>query len=94
VRLLQTLLVRKRTLTGLIEDLKTEIKRRRPSEPEPEPELGGGGEPPGEEIVEADTLMQPAVISSMADLDSWLASIREKLAGLLKSNKRIRIKGR
>ena len=95
VRLLQTLLVRKRTLPGLIEDLKTEIKRRRPSEPEPEPEPGGGGgEPAGEEIVEADTLMQPAVISSMADLDSWLASIREKLAGLLKSNKRIRIKGR
>jgi hypothetical protein len=27
-------------------------------------------------------------------LDSWLAGIREKLAGLLKSNKRIRIKGR
>jgi hypothetical protein len=95
VRLLQTLLVRRRTLPGLIEDLKSEIKRRRPSEPEPEPEPGeGGGETSVEEIVEADTLVPAAVIASAADLDSWLAGIREKLAGLLKSNKRIRIKGR
>jgi len=49
---------------------------------------------PVEEIVEADTLVPQAVIASAADLDSWLAGIREKLAGLLKSNKRIRIKGR
>ena len=75
----------------------SEIKRRRPSEPEPEPEPEPGegeAEPPGEEIVEADTLVPPAVIASAADLDSWLAGIREKLSGLLKSNKRIRIKGR
>ena len=92
VRLLQTLLVRRRTLPGLIEELKAEIKRRRPAEPEPEPEEGGGS--PVEEIVEADALVEPAVITTAADLDSWLAGIREKLAGLLKSNKRIRIKGR
>jgi hypothetical protein len=90
VRLLQTLLVRKRTLPGLLEELKADIRRRRPSEPEPEPEPGAGGE----EVVEAEDLVQPAVIASAADLDSWLASIREKLAGILKSNKRIRIKGR
>ena len=60
VRLLQTLLVRKRTLPGLIEELKTEIKRRRPSEPEPELDPGeDGGEPAGEEIVEADALVEP-----------------------------------
>ena len=94
VRLLQTLLVRRRTLPGLIEELKAEIKRRRPAEPEPEPEPEEGGEPPVEEIVEADALVEPAVITTAADLDSWLAGIREKLAGLLKSNKRIRIKGR
>ncbi len=95
IKLLQTLMVRKRTLPGLIEDLKAEIIRRRPSKPEPPPEPGGGGgEPAGEEIVEADTLVQAAVIASAADLDSWLASIREKLVGLLKSNKHIRIKGR
>jgi hypothetical protein len=89
VRLLQTLLVRKRTLPGLIEDLKTEIKRRRPPEP-----VGGSGEPASEEVVEADTLMQPVLIATTEELDSWLASIREKLADLLKTNKRIRIKGR
>ncbi|HOD08634.1 MAG TPA: BREX system P-loop protein BrxC [Myxococcota bacterium] len=94
VRLLQTLLVRRRTLPGLIEELKAEIKRRRPAEPEPEPSPEEGGEPPVEEIVEADALVEPAVITTAADLDSWLAGIREKLAGLLKSNKRIRIKGR
>ncbi len=94
VRLLQTLLVRRRTLPGLIEELKAEIKRRRPAEPEPEPSPEEGGGPPVEEIVEADALVEPAVITTAADLDSWLAGIREKLAGLLKSNKRIRIKGR
>ena len=94
VRLLQTLLVRRRTLPGLIEELKAEIKRRRPAEPEPEPSPEEGGGPPVEEIVEADTLVPQAVIASAADLDSWLAGIREKLAGLLKSNKRIRLKGR
>jgi len=78
----------------LIEELKAEIKRRRPAEPEPKPSPEEGGEPPVEEIVEADALVEPAVITTAADLDSWLAGIREKLAGLLKSNKRIRIKGR
>jgi hypothetical protein len=96
VTLLQTLLVRKRTLAGLIAELRDEVQRRRPAEPEPEPEPGEGegGEPAEEEIVEAGTLLQTTVISSSDDLDSWLASLRDKLAGLLKSNKRIRIKGR
>jgi len=94
VRLLQTLLVRKRTLPGLIEELKAEIKHRRPDEPEPEPGSGDDAEPEDEEVVEADALMQSTVITSSEELDSWLASIREKLADLLKSNKRIRIKGR
>ena len=85
--------MRRRTLPGLIEELKAEIKRRRPAEPEPEPIPDEGGEPV-EEIIEADALVEPALITSAADLDSWLAGIREKLAGLLKSNKRIRIKGR
>lgn len=96
VTLLQTLLVRKRTLAGLIADLREEVKRRRPAEPEPEPGPGEGegGEPAEEEVVEADALVQTTVIASSADLESWLASLRDKLAGLLKSNKRIRIKGR
>ena len=92
VRLLQTLLVRKRTLPGLVEELKAEIHRRRPAEPEPEP--GEGEEPSSVEVVEADTLIQPAVIATAEELDSWLSAIREKLTGLLKSHKRIRIKRR
>lgn len=97
VRLLQTLLVRKRTLPGLIEELKAEIKRRRPTEPEPQPEPegdGDGGVTAVEEIVEADALVQSAVIATADELESWLGAIREKLADLLKSNKRIRIKSR
>jgi hypothetical protein len=93
VRLLQTLLVRRRTLPGLIEELKAEIKRRRPAEPEPL-EVKERDEGYGEEVLDLGDLLQPIVLSTPADLDSWLAGIREKLAGLLKSNKRIRIKGR
>jgi hypothetical protein len=93
---LQILLVRKRTLAGLIADLREEVERRCPAEfePEPGPGEGEGGEPDEEEVVEADALVQTTVIASSADLESWLASLRDKLAGLLKSNKRIRIKGR
>ena len=92
VRLLQILLVRWRTLPGLIEDLKSEIKRRRPADPE-EPEIREKDENYGEEVLDPGDLIQPIVISTPADLDSWLAGIREKLAGLLKTSKRIRIKG-
>jgi hypothetical protein len=35
--------------------------------------------------------VEPAVIATQADLDSWLAGIREKLAGLLKAGKRIKL---
>jgi len=94
IRLLQTLLVRRQTLPGLIEELKAEIKRRCPAAPEPEPPEEGGKPPVEEEIVDAELLVEPAVIATAADLDSWLAGIREKLATLLKANKRIRIKVR
>ncbi|MCY4141867.1 MAG: BREX system P-loop protein BrxC [Rhodobacteraceae bacterium] len=92
VRLLQTLLVRKRTLPGLIEELRAEIKRRLPAEPEPE--AGDGGEPIEEEVVEAASLVEDTVISTTEDLESLLSAIREKLTGLLHSHKRIRLKGR
>ena len=88
IRLLQTLLVRKRTLPGLMEELREEVKRRRPADPEPEPDNDD------EEIIEADTLVQPVVIASTEELESWLNHLRQKLSDLLKSNKRIRIKRR
>ena len=81
-------------MAGLIEKLKEEIKQRRPAEPGPAQVPEEGDEPHVEEIVEAEALMEPAVIATTADLDSWLAGVREKLAGLLKSNKRIRIRRR
>jgi len=39
------------------------------------------------------TYTEPVVITTAADLDSWLAGIREKLVGLLKAGKRIKGKG-
>ena len=50
-------------------------------------------DPETETVVEADALVEPAVIASAADLDSWLAGIREKLAGLLKEGIRVRVTG-
>lgn len=95
VRMLQTLLVRRRTLPGLVEDLRAEVKRRRPAEPVTVPEPGDSGEtPPSEEVVEAQDLVQPGLITTPADLENWLSALRERLAGLLQSKKRVRIKGR
>ena len=102
VRLLQTLLVRRLTLPGLIEELKAEIKRRRPAEDSRQYAVGSGQtaqgpgevrEPEAETVVEADALVEPAVITTAADLDAWLAVIREKLASLLKDGKRIKVMG-
>lgn len=96
VTLLQTLLVRKGNLAGLIANLREDIERRRPAEPERQPEIGGGedDESAEEEVLEADVLLPTTVIASSDELETWLAAIRDKLAGLLKTNKRIRIKGR
>lgn len=95
LKLLQILLVRARTLAGIIEELREEVKSRRPVEPETESEPKDGDDEAGEEeTIEADALLQSTVISSSEELEQWLASLREKLGDLLKINKRIRIKGR
>jgi len=93
VRLLQTLLVRKRTLLTLLEDLRGEVKRKIPAESKTRV-IEENTEAFREEVLDADTLVQPVVIATPEDLESWLAALREKLTDLLKSNKRIRIKGR
>ena len=93
VRLLQTILVRKRTLPALFEELRGEVKRKIPAESKTrviEENMGAFRE----EVLDADALLQPVVIATPEDLESWLAALREKLTDLLKSNKRIRIKGR
>ena len=51
VTLFQTLLVRKRTLGGLIAELREEVKRRRPAEPE-RPEINDPVEPLREAVLE------------------------------------------
>jgi hypothetical protein len=101
VQLLRTLLVRRRSLPGLIAELRAEIRHRRPSKDGGRYDTGGGPdgagevrEPVQEETVEADTLVAPAVITSHDELESWLAALREKLTHMLKTCKRIRIKRR
>ena len=95
VQLLRTLLVRKQGLPALLEELRREIKHRLPPEPEPWAKVKeGSGEPENVEIVAAEELVQPALIASSTDLDSWLAAIRENLAALLKAGKCIKIMGR
>lgn len=94
------LFIARRTLPGLIDELKAEINRRRPAEDSGQRVMGGGQagvgevrEPEAEAVVEADVLLEPALIATAADLDAWLAGIREKLAGLLKAGKRIKVSG-
>ena len=91
VRALQTLLVRRSSLAGLIDGLQKEIEKRKPVPP-PTPPPGPGE--PEEEVVTAETLIEPVVITNATELDGWLKGLREKLASILKANKRIRIKGR
>ncbi len=100
IRRYRDLLIARRTLPGFIEELRAEIKRRRPAEDSKQWAVGSGQtgagelrEPEAETVVEADALVEPAVIATAADLDSWLARIREKLAGLLKAGKRIKVLG-
>lgn len=96
VALLQTLKVRRGTLAGLLNELKEEIKRRKPveSKPDPTPSDDKDQGKKDEEEIAADNLVATITITSEEELDSWLGSLREKLTGILKSNKRIRIKGR
>jgi len=93
IQMLQTLLVRRRMLPGLVRELKEEIKKRRPVEPEPEPGFDGDEETT-EEVVDAETLLPSGEIRSSEDLERWLGDVRARLEVLLESNKRIRIRSR
>ena len=102
LKLLQTLLVRKNTLPGLIDQLIEEIKSRVPVESTQENEQEGfpdagnehdGFDPSDEGCVDVESLLGPTVISTTQDLELLLLAIKEKLAILLKSHKRVRIRG-
>uniref|UniRef100_A0A7C4RIV7 Uncharacterized protein n=1 Tax=Desulfatirhabdium butyrativorans TaxID=340467 RepID=A0A7C4RIV7_9BACT len=67
--------------------------RRRPAEDSGQEGVEEVREPEAETVVEAKTLMEPAVISTAADLDSWLAGVLDKLVRLLKAGKRLKVTG-
>ncbi len=90
VRSLQTVLVRRSTVSGRVEELQRQMKNWVPPQPLV---TETGGDYVLEEEVDASTLMTSAVIQSSDELDTWLASIRGKLLDLLKERKRIRIRG-
>ncbi len=92
LRSLQTLLVRRSMLAGRREELLEEIRRRVPGEEDTGGD-GDGGEEMTEETLTASQLVTAAVIETHADLDTWLGSLRTKIANLLKQRKRVRIKG-
>lgn len=91
VRSLQTLLVRRSMLPTLLEELRKEIQKRKPTQ---RPSLLQGGAEPEEEVVTPNAVIEPALITTAEELDGWLAALRSRLAAVLKAHKRIRIKGR
>ena len=92
VRSLRTLVVRRSTIPGLLQELLAEVERRKPAEPAPKPEDGSDAEAPVEEIP-ASALAPPAVIRNPQDLENWLAALRGRIEGVLRENKHVRIRG-
>ena len=79
-------------VAGLLKELLAEVERRVPAEPAPEPQRPGQAEVPVEEIP-VSTLAPATVIRGPKDLDDWLAALRERIAGILREKKHVRIKG-
>lgn len=81
------LITRINTLPGLLKKLYEEVENRQPQK-----DIVVNGSPEDEEeIIDADTLIEPVVIKNSEELDSWLSSLRGKLADILKQKKRVRI---
>lgn len=95
VRSLHDLTIFRRTLPGLLADLKSEVCKRIPPQPEPVPVKVNVNtfEDENYEYTTLEALLgpQPRVIKTKEDLDSLLMALRKKLEIMLKDNKRIRI---
>ncbi len=89
VDLLLTLTVRQNGLQGLLMDLKREVFTRLPPPPAPTP--GQPGPPVEEERVVVSELVRPVVLNSVDELDTWLQSVRDRLAEIIAKNKRVHI---
>ncbi|WP_223278078.1 BREX system P-loop protein BrxC [Nostoc sp. 'Peltigera membranacea cyanobiont' 232] len=109
VRSLQVILTRRLGLTGLVEDLRRQIQQSVPHEAESTNGLAGSysvgnvgetkrvntttGEYSAETAIDTAEFVMPVDIENSEQLDTWLASIREKLLEILNLRKHIRIKG-
>jgi hypothetical protein len=95
VSCVQTVMIHKRSLTALVDEIREEVRRRaRLDDETPTGTIGENGEWESEEVITPEKLIEPAVIVNAKELDDWLAVLRTKLVGLLGPKKRIRIKGR
>ncbi|HNT54724.1 MAG TPA: hypothetical protein PKG95_08430, partial [Anaerolineaceae bacterium] len=79
----KTLLVRRRSLPGLLNELEAEVERRAPSEP------GDGTDI--EEITFAE-LLPDELLASPEELSAWLEWLKDYLVPRLEEHKRIRIR--
>lgn len=91
VRSLQTLLVRRSAVQGLLHELRAEVERRQPAETaSPFQSELAEVEAPVEEI-QASALVPAALIREQRDLEAWLLALRERIAGILRDKKHVRI---
>lgn len=88
VKPLQLLIIRKQALPGLLIQLYQEVDQRQPKA-DPDGKVANGEQV---ETITADVLISPTVITSADELDKWLSSIRERIAGILKQKKSVRIR--
>jgi hypothetical protein len=85
------LLVRRSAVQGLLHELRAEVERRQPAETaSPFQSELAEVEAPVEEI-QASTLVPAALIREQRDLEAWLLALRERIAGILRDKKHVRI---
>ena len=84
----RTLLVRQRSLPGLIQDLLTEVQRRVPEAPPPPPvPPNGDGQPIEVEIVEVAEILPHDPIFDRSELEGWLNELRALVESYIQQGK-------